>query len=305
MSRNILTFELVGGIGNQLFGYFAGIYAASVLETNLRLYLRPPLRGETAHGSSISSFNLKHEIFTQRHLLPGVERLLKTSILVLLTKSGLSNSKASAFSGIHTSTVLGADPKLVSIKRGTYVRGYFQTSEYFDALLAKGLVPQFSLRRESAWFHDLRLLIEKEKPITMHIRRGDYLDPQNDFIGALSPRYFVGALNKLRTEFALHEREVWIFSDEIEVAKEELREFDLGPVRWIDPPFGSDPAESLLLLSMGSGIVTSNSTFSWWAAKLSLNNAVVAPHQWLRNHSERGLVASSDWVTFESDWLTR
>ena len=50
--------ELVGGLGNQLFGYFAGAYYSEKFKKNLITdFTQVPL-GMTNHGSELTSFKL-------------------------------------------------------------------------------------------------------------------------------------------------------------------------------------------------------------------------------------------------------
>ena len=58
-----VTVKLMGGLGNQLFGYFAGLYVAKNLETNLVLDVYQQKHNHH-QGSSISDFHLEGQLNT-------------------------------------------------------------------------------------------------------------------------------------------------------------------------------------------------------------------------------------------------
>jgi hypothetical protein len=303
MFRKPITIELVGGLGNQLFGYFAGLYISQILGCDLVPYKRKPLKKESNHGSSLDSLLLPNTSVKSLTLAVRIKELARRAIHEALTSPVARKLGAKDFSGFYSSGALGADPKLHEIKEGSFVRGYFQTYKYFEYLEGRSSIRPVTLRRASTWFETMAHRILQSQPLTMHIRRGDYLNPENDFIGALSPDFFIEALEDLRLKPGLAKREVWIFSDDVSGAREEFSGLDLGPHRWIETPRLSDPAESMILLGMGAGIVISNSTFSWWAATLGGTEFVIAPAPWFRNHPEPLDLIHPNWSRHPSSWV--
>jgi hypothetical protein len=91
--------------------------------------------------------------------------------------------------------------------------------------------------------------------------------------------------------------EVWLFSDDLELAKE--RASQAGIERIFTPDVQAlSPAEILTLMRFGSGYVISNSTFGWWAAKLSntSNIEVVVPDPWFRKLEQPENLIPNDWI---------
>jgi hypothetical protein len=303
MFRKPITIELVGGLGNQLFGYFAGLYISQILGCELVPYIRKPLKGESSHGSSLDSLLLPHTSVKSLTLLVRIKEMVRRAMHEVLTSPVGRKLGARDFSGFYSSSSLGADPIINEIKEGSFVRGYFQTYKYFESIESRSPIRPVTLRQGSSWFETMAHRMLLAEPLTMHVRRGDYLRLENNHIGSLSPDFFIGALEELRLKTGLAKREVWIFSDDVTGAREEFSGLDLGPHRWIETPRLSDPAESMILLGMGVGIVISNSTFSWWAATLGGTEFVVAPSPWFRNHPEPLDLIHPNWTRRTSSWV--
>ena len=298
-----MTIELVGGIGNQLFGYFAGLYVSEKLGLGLRAYIRKPARGESSHSSSLISL-APLPGFMGRETAPVIlEKYLRFTLHKFLTIKPMSMLGIRDFSGFHSSSSIGYDHSLDGALPVSFLRGYFQTYKYFEYLDSVGALPNLALPNPSNSFKALSQEMRDSKPLTMHIRRGDYLNKVNSSIGTLSPKYFEGALDLLREKSEFTNREVWIFSDDIPLVQQEFMGLRLGPHRWISDTDLADAQESLLLMSLGAGTVISNSTFSWWSAMLGRISAVVAPDPWFRIHPEPDALLNPKWMRYKSDWL--
>jgi hypothetical protein len=68
-------------------------------------------------------------------------------------------------------------------------------------------------------------------------------------------------------------------------------------------PRESTAAEALYLMSLGSGSVISNSTFSWWSAKLGNGGPIVAPQSWFKTLPEPLHLIPPDWLRIPSTWV--
>jgi hypothetical protein len=302
MCRNRLTIELVGGLGNQLFGYFAGMYLSHTLGRDFVPYVRKVAKKESSHGSSLTSFTLDYKLYGRNQPSIRIESIVRQAIHLVLTSRIARRVGLRDFSGLYVSNSLGADTNLLRVSNLSYVRGYFQTYKYFDYLQQRGLVGKVGLNKASDWFRGMASQMDETKPLVMHVRRGDFFRPENDFMGILLPEYFLEALSQLRSKEGLSERQVWIFSDDVPKAKSDFQGYDLGPHKWIIEPDRTDAAETMILMGMGAGIVTSNSTFSWWAAKLGRTKFVVAPTPWFKDHPEPLDIIRPDWLRQQSRW---
>jgi hypothetical protein len=116
-----------------------------------------------------------------------------------------------------------------------------------------------------------------EKPIVVHIRRGDY--KYEDQFGLLSCDYYSRAIAEIDDLSASSYGVVWLFSDEMEIAKQIL--LDIGrPIRYFGAEFSTKSAFELMRL--GHAFIIANSSFSYWAAALAhkFDVMVICPNPW-------------------------
>ena len=194
--------NLVGGLGNQLFGYMAGRYLEEIFGHRVVFNTWHLSRGLTDHGVSLEGRGFTG-IFISKPPPPRWARLTQRP---------------------YSSKVLGWDPKLQRLRRGRVVEGYFQTWKYRKAL--EKVVP---LQREvllrgsqSSWLSHLLELASIQKPVIVHFRRGDYKKVP-EAMGLLGKDYYRKALNALPDE--LQDSPIWIFSDEPELARQFFEDF--------------------------------------------------------------------------------
>jgi len=147
--------------------------------------------------------------------------------------------------------------------------GYFQSEKYFRNI-KEDIKKNFLFNPEivTACKEFIKKTINSEV-ISLHIRRGDYLNLQ-DFHQTLSIEYYEKALDKLPNV------PVIIFSDDIEWASTQHL-FD-GDRFYISESNTTD--FDMCLMTMCDYHIIANSSFSWWGAWLSQSKKVIAPKNW-------------------------
>jgi hypothetical protein len=118
---------------------------------------------------------------------------------------------------------------------------------------------------------DLILEIQVSEVIAVHLRHGDYLNLSQVY-GFSSPEYIKSALIEVAN--FVQANEIWLFTDTPSAVSAEVMTF-LRPKKVIGPETLSRPLESMLLMSKASALVAANSSFSWWAALLTSEEATV------------------------------
>ena len=180
---------------------------------------------------------------------------------------------------VKANSGVGYSPIRQIFQLNTYLIGYFQTYKWAEVPFVKESLETLRVTNGSKPFEDLRERIAREKPIIIHIRRGDYaFEP--DF-GVLPSSYYRDGLRLLQLKGA--ERKVWAFTDDREWAikllqSDGLENFDIEIV----DDSGLSTSEVFDLMRFGSAYVIANSSFSWWAAYLTrIDGAlVVTPEPW-------------------------
>jgi hypothetical protein len=298
----------MGGLGNQLFALTAGEYVAHKLQVNLRAYIRKPGPSETRHPSSVTSLVSHRKVIRSLSRQEQLWLAFRFAIRNFATKLGVPTSNLNRITKLHVSPVVGYDKSLEASIPGDYIVGYFQTHVYLDELRLVNKMPQLSLAEKSTWFRDRLQEMEETNPTVLHVRRGDYLLDKNNSIGVLSVEYFLNSLRVLESRFENQTRgkPIWIFSDQPSVVKKEFNGIpEFESAKFIETPPGSDPAETLILMSSASSIVISNSTFSWWSAALSRGAKVVAPSKWFKRSEDPQDLIPANWLRAESSWLEK
>ena len=74
-------------------------------------------------------------------------------------------------------------------------------------------------------------------------------------------------------------------------------------VKFISMPLTSNPAEVMYLMSLGSGHIIANSTFSYWGAYLSKKSQIIiAPSKWFKGWEDPKDLINPKWVRVQSEW---
>ncbi len=296
-----ITVRLIGGLGNQLFIYFAGLYLSKKTNSKLVCDLSYLDSDRTKHGVSITSFILEGDFVIQSKSSLYAIKLINGITIRLSHNSSLFKRIYQKITSIYLSTGTGYDPGLENIHKNVTLKGYFQTWRYVGALEEIHEL-KLKIQNPSAWFTNLAAFAEQIRPIVLHVRQGDYHEDVNAFIGVLGPNYYRNALIEIRK--AGITKPVWVFSNDIDSAKNTLGlDFDKN-IKWIVAPVGTDSAEELAIMQFGSAHIIANSTFSWWGAYLSQSTKmVIAPEFWFKGEKEPLDLIPPDWKRIENDWL--
>lgn len=297
--RNQKVIVLVrGGLGNQLFQFSAGLM--SINRSVGRLFMK----NLSPSHLDILAFNLQDfelDLIQGRKYFPDyvIERFLRKFQLIIV-KFRLERSLEKF--GLYMIDIPGKLSWFVKLTGRQYLLGYFQDIQYAERFKILTNSTTLKIQNPTDWFTQNEIRIQEVRPVAIHIRRGDYLN-FSDTLGTLDFAYYKNAVENLKSESNAY---YWIFSDSIEEA-ERFKRFsgvEVSRIEIMDPPAGSSPVESLLLMSYASAIIISNSTFSWWAGFLSENSTpVVAPSKWFRGLPNPINLIPNHWRIEESVWL--
>ena len=303
--REKVIIEVEGGLGNTIFQYTAGKYLAKRIGTDVLVSTKLIEKAKVNHGFYLATIfpDIEfedHNFLARIRLWSCVEGNFDRVLSGLAKRNRGINKFYTYFFNTYHSQVIGFDSNLDALKLPIRLRGYFQTWKYAQSLISSaGLVPK--LENPSIWYSEMSENAKKLAPIVIHVRRGDY-QAHGDKYGLLSRTYYLNALRIIPEE--LRSNPIWVFSDEIDIAKDLLAgELPLGTL-WIEPPKNSNPAESFMLMTLGYAHIIANSTFSYWAAQLSLTSQIViAPKKWFKSMEDPRYLMNPSWHLVNSDWI--
>lgn len=281
-SRPRTVVHLSDGFGNQLFQWAAGQFLEGIGHSVL-YDVSMAGRGFTSHGHSIAERGLPGR-FRERTGHGNRSRWRRESRR-FARRLRLAQLGKLIIREEYRSDVLGWDSGLELIQPGTRVFGYFQSYRYLLPLKDTRLNPNTLLPRQesSTGARDLLDFGRQERPVVIHIRRGDYWRVTHT-LGVLTGHYFRRALKMVR-EAGIKAPAVLISDSEHEM-RDILGYFE-EPVKLLKTPPEIDPGELLAFMSHGSSHILSNSSLSWWGAVLaSKPEAVIAPEPWFKNPAE-------------------
>lgn len=277
MKKNKLKIELVGGIGNQLFCYFAGLYIAK--QTNSEITFIHNLLDEkhSQFNSRITDFNIPIKTKTSvsnNIIVRFCVRILDSATYRVPIFKTFKDKK------IYYEKRIGLDQEIKSIclklnknKKRLILKGHFQDISYYYGL--NSLQPQDILRPNKPSQKYQKAIKSKELSTltVLHIRRGDF----NQFageIGLLSEEYYKAAIEKLINYDS--NLSIVTISDDMNEAKKIFPKQFLSLNRFNDGSlFPEKPAELLLTMSSAKNLILSNSTFSLWSGILAQHSKYI------------------------------
>lgn len=266
-----ITVKMVGGLGNQLFILAAGLEQARRLDC--------PLYIDVSDYDDLNDRNFELESLN----LPNVFVIHENEDRTFSKLNQLVNKFKPKKSSYFFSDKY--DPNINNIEVGAKLFGYFQLPEYCET--------------SSAEIVDALPSTDLNNTINVHMRRGDYLLPNNaSGFGLLSDEYFERAIIHLQNISGI--KEICIYSD----SPEKVTNFaDKWNASIKDPSFQLSALDTLINLSSSKNLILSNSSLSWWAARIaSLRNSdstIIAPDPWFKGaSSDAGKIPIEDWLEF-------
>ncbi len=262
--------DLRGGLGNQMFQYAAGRALSLRLGVTLGLYDHN-CKSEII-PSQLGQFNIQVENIPKSLLPPSRS---SNGFLWMLWKLGLTKPKVFRQGG------LGYNPKFEEVTDNIYLRGYWQSERFFQD--CKDVIRsdfEFITQPTGLNLEIHQEILETESSISLHVRRGDYLDQKNKSIfSRCSQEYYEQAVGLIAEQCQITPK-VYLFSDDPEWVSNHFKlPFEM---RAITHNPADKAIEDLRLMTACKHHVIANSSFSWWGAWLGQNpnKITVVPARW-------------------------
>lgn len=248
MSRTVVSVNIMGGLGNQLF-QIASAYAYAKRE-NARLLILE----KKDNGNRPVYWNT----FLER-IAPLLTDVLPAGLMTWREDYPTMYKE------------LPSPPPL----EGIFLTGYFQSSKYFYNNETKNDLRNLFAPSESAAAHVQstykHLLGARDRVIVIHARQTDYL-LYPDIHAPLTPTYYRRALELIRGSI---EDPIYV------LASDDNTFWDLMPELRANSVIVCDTdVHTMALLQQFKNFIISNSTFIWWCAFMADAPSVIAPAGW-------------------------
>ena len=302
--HTVIIVQLAGGLGNQMQQY--ALYR-KFMSLGVEAKLDASWFDSSAQRNVYAKRTLELSYFKElpmefctadekKRLTGGTGMAAKLS-----RKLGIINTKEFTETGMYHDDLLS--------KKDCYIKGYFACEKYYADILPElrklYVFPEAVDKTAGEKNEEFAREVASDKetgvtPVSIHIRRGDYLDPENAALlgGICTQEYYDGAVSVVRTAVGAAEKAApmakaaseanrsvaakfhfYIFSDDAEYAQKlhfgEQNEQNTV-VYWNN---GRDSLLDMKLMSLCSANIVANSTFSFWGARLNpaQNKVMVRP----------------------------
>ncbi len=289
----MLIIKIKSGLGNQLFQYAFGkalsLKRNEPINLEISYFENQPER-DAKRDYLLDKFNIKADYVPEE-----ISKKYNSNLRIFIRKLFWKIKKIDAYK--YYEEFLNS--------KATYHEGYWLNEKYFSHI-RKEIEGDFTLKDEpkaetKIVLNEVENCLQKNKqPVSLNIRRGDFVtNPNSAFNGVLGLNYYQKAIETLN-EKNIKDICLFIFSDDIEWAKENLK-FQ-NQMCFVSNPKIPD-YEELMIISKCSHNIIANSTFSWWGAWLNKNpnKVVIAPFQWLKERNVEELdILPKDWIAINN-----
>lgn len=290
---------LRGGLGNQLFQYASGLAISKAHKK--RLILREdllPAKEDSIGGISrwpnqVSLFSHSAEIRYRKHQPPFSTNAFGKAMAIQRAIGDLTPSIVGKF-GIHSAERRNLPGDISVFTKTKIVNAYMSHLNLVLAVKDQVVSETRQIINASTNFHELSHEAILKKPVMVHVRLGDYVGLGSVF-GKLGEAYFANALQNASSAPR------WLFTQKESELPDAVRDL-IQPERIIQGDFLPSSLENLVVMSLGSSLIASNSTLSWWSAFLSSpDSRIVTPFLPGKTNNFAPEVSLPSWIAINVD----
>ena len=284
---------LQGGLGNQMFEYAAGL--AMAIKTHSRLVLDTSVFDVYGNRAWCRPYELGVFRLNDGVIIES-ERHFAVRLLPRMSSYCRKHGKPRLDRLIFDATTLGG----LTACRKYELFGYFANCHFCEAYREE-LLRAFSFRMlpneaNQRYLND----ISTHESVSVHIRRGDYLNSANAGIfWHPTVEWYRQAMAKIDAQVT--NATYYFFSDDIAWVREQFG--DMKNAVFVDINHGREAYNDMRLMASCKHNIIANSTFSWWGAWLNTNpqKIVFAPARYYTdehaNNRYRADMILPGWIT--------
>lgn len=266
--------KLSGGLGNQMFQY---AFAKSVAEDRSPVALDiSMMKYSPGRKLAINSLTMDESLYFIEYPYDTSMRMQREQRYFSfdLTYKTISRHENIYFDGSWQSPKYHSPELISKLKHDFYPKEGFSTG-------GSRLIEKMGRERRQGI-----------KLISVHLRRGDFLNPQTmAFHGCLTNRFFEHCIERALDEIP-GKKKIYLFCEDKtypltlkispSIPSEIVKAGKLGKI---------EDVEEIFLMAKCNCNILSNSSFSWWGASLNLkkDKKVYAPAYWIKDTSYMGI----------------
>ena len=275
MSDKVLV-RLYGGIGNQLFQYFAGLNLSLKMNATFQI----DFRWLEHQNIDLNSTILKFEFVDNYGVtIFNVDNPLRYNIERLKTAAARKLPGLGKLMGINAPN----NPFYSALnfaKGDVDLRGYYQSYKYFQEF-TNYIFPErinWGLNNPSETYLSKITDPIFSNFIAIHIRGKDYLNNRN--YETLDANYYARTLENAIKDYKLQPT-IIVFTDDNVYAKRIMNSINY---KYYFAPSGLNAAETLSLMSNAQLLIAANSTFSYWCGLINPRLEMLVPQLWFSKY---------------------
>jgi hypothetical protein len=270
-------------------------------------YVTLPLIGEIGNlGSqiqqycsmlSIAEINNKKLVFPQVSLSRGFG--FKFAELLDVPISIIDDSSLQHFSFVQVNNYVHVDNNVFNLSHDinyAFMSRFDLYHYWYHTIKSKVDNLQFQTNILNEAQNILSTIKNSKITISLHVRRGDYLLPQNAVYPILDFKYYSAAL----ANYDLNNVQLIIFSNDVLWCQENLNTLHSN-ITYVD---GNTDYLDLCLMSLCDHNIIANSSFSWWAAYLNKNpnKKIVCPKKYVIDQHEIAHIINHNY--YPPNWIS-
>lgn len=287
----MIIIRMTGGLGNQMFQY-ALYLKLRAMGKEVKMDDFTEYEGREARPLSLWAFGIEYDRASREELCRMTDGFLDPVSRIRRKLFGRKSLEYMEKDCNFDPEILNRDP--------AYLTGYFQSEKYFADIEEE--VRQAFRFSERIWEGIPTQLLERIRSyeqqiktamaVSVHIRRGDYLQNEEAYGGICTEQYYKTAIEYVRKR--QQDASFFVFTNDPDYAGEWiLKNFGQEKERFvlIEGTQEENGYLDLYLMSLCRHHILANSSFSWWGAYLnpSREKMVIVPHKWFGNQECRDI----------------
>lgn len=288
----MIIIQMSGGLGNQMFQY-ALYLKLKKLGKEVKFDSTSSYVRDNARPIQLAVFNIHYPEATKEELIEMTDSSMHLRDRVRRKLMGRKSKEYREEGFGYDPVVLTQDP--------AYLVGTFQSELYFQDIKEQVReafrFDQSVMQQETLSMKDT---IQNTTSISIHVRRGDYLNAEEVYGEICTDAYYDGAIKYMLEKYP--DATFYLFTNDLTWA-----DFFVNARPFANIVVVKDNTEytgylDMYLMKHCKHNIIANSSFSWWAAWLNSHQekTVIAPAKWL-NSAECKDIYTDEMTLFDSE----